>query len=67
MLDKPSENIDPIEDLFRKRFQEHEVMPPSGVWDAISESRSHPAQRSQYFADSIIRGWATCRVAATPL
>jgi hypothetical protein len=37
MLDKPSENIDPIEDLIRKRFQEHEEMPPSGVWDAIAE------------------------------
>lgn len=37
MLDKPSENIDPIEDLIRKRFQEHEEMPPSRVWDAIAE------------------------------
>ena len=37
MLDKPSENIDPIEDLFRKRFQEHEEMPPSRVWDSIAE------------------------------
>lgn len=37
MLDKPSENIDPIEDLFRKRFQEHEEIPPSRVWDSIAE------------------------------
>jgi hypothetical protein len=37
MLDKPSENIDPIEDLIRKRFQEHEEMPPSRVWDAIAK------------------------------
>lgn len=37
MLDKPSENIDPIEDLFRKRLQEHEETPPSRVWDSIAE------------------------------